>query len=64
MQADILRRMTGEQRLRIAMDLSDSLRAMSLARLRSEHPEWSHRQLMIELLRLALLPEPLPPGLR
>lgn len=62
-QLDILRKMTGEQRIKIAFDLTDFLRRMALSRIRAENPEWSDWQVKRELLRIAFLPEPLPPGL-
>jgi hypothetical protein len=63
MQAEIFRRMTGEQRLKIACDLSDALREMAMARIRHEHPDWSERRINVELVRIALLPHPLPAGI-
>lgn len=63
MQLEIFRRMTGEQRLRRALELSDFARELSLARIRSEHPEWSEWEVKRELLRITFLPNPLPAGL-
>jgi hypothetical protein len=62
-QIEILRNMTGEQRLKIVFKLTDFMRRMALSRIRSEHPEWTAWQVKRELLRIAFLPEPLPPGL-
>lgn len=62
-QLEVFRRMTGEQRLKIAMEMSDFARELSLSRIRAEHPEWSEWQVKRELLRLDFLPHPLPPGL-
>jgi hypothetical protein len=62
-QLEILREMTGEQRMKIAFKLTDFMRRTALARIRSEHPEWTSWQVKRELLRIAFLPEPLPPGL-
>jgi len=62
-QLDILRKMTGEQRMKIAFKLTDFMRRMALARIRAEHPDWTSWEVKRELLRIAFLPEPLPPGL-
>jgi len=59
-QLAIFRRMTGEQRLRLALEMSDFARGLSLSRIRSEHPHWSDWEVKRELLRLEFLPEPLP----
>jgi len=63
-QAAIQRKLTDSQRLAIAWDMSQVVRALALARLRSEHPDWSEIELKRELLRYAFLPRPLPPPLR
>lgn len=60
LQARILRRMTGEERLKLAMEMSLAARAFSTARLRHEHPDWSDSELKRELLRYAFPPGPLP----
>ena len=52
--------MTGEQRLKLALDLSLFARALARARIQKEHPEWSEKEIMLELFRLAFFPEPLP----
>lgn len=62
-QLEILRKMTGEQRIKIAFKLTDFMRRAALARIRSEHPDWSEWQVKRELLRIAFLPDPLPAGL-
>ena len=62
LQLDILRRLTGVDRLRLAVDLSLTARALSMARLRQEHPDWSDVDLKRELLRYAFLPG-VPPRL-
>lgn len=56
--------MSGEQRLLLAFEMSLFARALSRERLRQEHPEWTQAGIERELLRLAFLPAPLPPGLR
>lgn len=62
-QLEIFRRMTGEQRLQRALEMSDFTRELSLSRIRDEHPEWSDWQVKRELLRIEFLPNPLPAGL-
>jgi hypothetical protein len=63
-QFSIYRRMTDLQRLQIAIEMSDFVREIALTRLRSEHPEWSDRELKLELLRYAFGNQPLPLPLR
>jgi hypothetical protein len=62
-QLEVFRRMTGEQRLKLALEMSDFARELSLSRIRAEHPEWSDWEVKRELLRLDFLPDALPPGL-
>jgi hypothetical protein len=57
MQLAAQRRLTGEQRLSLAFEMSRLARQLLLTRLRHEHPDWSHRQLERELLRSAFLSE-------
>jgi len=52
--------MTGEQRLLLAYEMSMFARELSRERIRSEHPNWSEKQVALEILRLAFLPAPLP----
>jgi hypothetical protein len=63
-QDEIHRRMTGEQRLNLAVEMSEMTRRIALARLRSEHPDWTEWELKRELLRYAFGTDPLPPPLR
>jgi hypothetical protein len=63
-QASIHRRMTGEERLRLAVEMSVAARELTLARLRAQHPDWSDRELKRELLRYAFGSAPLPEPLR
>ena len=63
-QASIIRNMTGEQRLMLALDMSLMARELALTRLRLQHPDWSEWELKRELLRYAFGSEPLPPPLR
>ena len=62
-QLGVFRKMTGEQRLKLALEMSDFARELSLSRIRAAHPEWSDWEVKRELLRLDFLPDPLPPGL-
>jgi hypothetical protein len=59
-QAAIMRKKTGEERLEFAFEMCATARELCLSRLRAQHPEWNHRDFMKELLRIALLPEPMP----
>ena len=49
--ADILRRKTGPERLRIAFGLFSSARRMLLCHLRTEHPDWDEAQINHEAAR-------------
>jgi hypothetical protein len=51
-QVEIFRRMTTAQRLRLALQMSESLRNVALAGLRSRQPELNADQLSRELLRI------------
>jgi hypothetical protein len=62
-QLEIFRRMTGEQRLKLALEMSDFARGVSMSRIREEHPDWSDWEVKRELLRISFLPDPLPAGL-
>jgi len=62
-QEKILRKMTGEQRILLAWDMSMFARGLARAGIRQEHPDWTEAQVARELLRLAFLPKSLPPGL-
>jgi hypothetical protein len=64
LQRKIQRAMPGEQRLLLAFEMSLFARELAKEQLRREHPEWKEPQLARELVRLAFLPEPLPPRLR
>jgi len=52
--------MSGEQRLLLAFEMSLFVRELNRERIRSEHPEWSEKQIARELLRSAFFPAPLP----
>jgi hypothetical protein len=63
-QMEILRGLTGEQRLRTAFEMSMLARELCLARLRHEQPGWTEDERRRELLRYAFAPAPLPAPLR
>ena len=54
--------MSGEQRLKIALDICKVTRAFTKAGIRSEHPDWSEEQINRELVRLAFFPRGRPSG--
>ena len=64
LQREIRRRLDGVSRLRLALDMSVAARALSLARLRRQHPDYSDLDLKKALLRLAFPTDTLPPPLR
>ena len=51
-QEEIFRRMTAAQRLRLALEMSESLRNVALAGLRSRQPELNPQELSRALLRI------------
>lgn len=61
-QWEIQQAMTGEQRLFLALEISEMGRELARAGIRREHPEWSEAQVKHELIRLAFLPHPIPAG--
>ena len=64
MQLEIESRMTGEERLIRAFEMSMLTRELAKAGIRSDHPDWNEAQVAREVLRLTFLPDPLPSGLR
>jgi hypothetical protein len=64
LQISIQRRLTGPERLCLALEMSDAARHLALARLKRDHPDWSDWELKRELLRYAFGSAPLPPLLR
>jgi hypothetical protein len=50
-QLEAYRRMTPDESIQIAMELSDTVRGLALDRLRKAHPDWSDRQLYLQLVR-------------
>lgn len=57
------RSMTREERLLMALRLSEFVRELIRAETRNSHADWTKAQVARELLRLAFLPDPMPPGL-
>jgi hypothetical protein len=51
-QQEIFRRMTAAERLRLALEMSESVRNVALAGLRSRRPELSEKDLSRELIRI------------
>jgi hypothetical protein len=58
-QVEILRAMSGEQRLLRALEMSMFARELAGEGIRRDHPEWPEALVAIELLRLAFFPEPM-----
>jgi hypothetical protein len=63
-QDEILRAMSGEQRMTLAYEMSMFVRELMREGIRRDHPEWSEGQIARELLRRAFFPAPLPAWLR
>ncbi len=63
-QLRVLRAMSGEQRLLLAMEMSEFARDLARAGIRRDHPDWNEAQVTRELLRFAFYPQPLPARLR
>jgi hypothetical protein len=59
-QLEILRAIPGEQLMRLAFEMSDFARELAKEGIRRQHPDWPEPQVARELLRLAILPAPLP----
>ena len=59
-QREIFRNMTAEQRLRMALEMSESMRNIALAGLRSRRPDLDADGLSRELLRImyGFVPQP------
>jgi len=62
-QEEILRAMTGEQRMELAYEMSMFVREIATEGIRRDHPDWTEAQVKRELLRRAFFPKPLPAGL-
>jgi hypothetical protein len=61
-QIELLRRMSGEERMAIAFEMTEFGWELVEARIRSTHPEWTDAQVRHERLRIAFLPHDLPSG--
>ena len=59
-QRSIQRRMTGEERLRLACEMSDLARDLCRTRIRQQHPDWTDAEVTRELVRAAFSPRPSP----
>jgi hypothetical protein len=59
-QVEIFRRKTPEERMRMAFEMSDSMRNLALLGLRSRHPELNENELKRELMGImyGFKPEP------
>jgi hypothetical protein len=53
-QIEVFRRMSPRKRLRMVLQLSDSLRAIAAAGVRSRHPEFSAEQVKLAVIRMSL----------
>ncbi|MGZ4830708.1 MAG: hypothetical protein ACXV5J_07900 [Candidatus Angelobacter sp.] len=63
-QIRIIRSMTTEQRLLVALEMSLFSRELMKAGIRRDHPEWTEKEVRIEVLRRVFLPAPLPAWIR
>ena len=54
-QTSIHRKLSGVERLALALEMSLVARELALARLRDRHPEWSDADLKGELIRYAFV---------
>jgi hypothetical protein len=63
-QLAIHRRLSGVERLNLALKMSAMARELAETRLRREHPSWTDADLKRELLRYAFQAQPLPVPLR
>ena len=51
-QQEVFRRMTSAERLRLALEMSESMRNVARAGLRARHPELNANELSQELMRV------------
>lgn len=51
-QLEIFRRMTTAERLKLALEMSDSMRNIALAGLRTRRPDLNENELLRELMRV------------
>lgn len=64
MQFRIYRAMSDEQRSLLALEMTEFVHEIAKSGIRRDHPDWTERQVNLELLRRALWPQPLPARLR
>jgi len=64
LQDEIHRKMTVEQLLALAFEMSDFARELAAQRIQEDHPDWSSSLITRELIRISFLPAPLPARLR
>jgi len=62
MQDRIIMAMTGEQRLRLALEMCDMSYSLAKAGIRHTHPDWSDEQVHREFLRSLFPPDKVPSG--
>src|SRR5262249_14627772 len=53
-QHAVYRRMSPETRLRLACQMSDSIRALAADGVRARHPDYTERQLQLAVIRMTL----------
>ena len=63
-QIAVQRRLSGEERLALAIDMSDMARELALAGIRQLHPDWSEERVRTEYLRRLFPADRLPAPLR
>jgi hypothetical protein len=59
---EVLREMSGEERIRLAFELTDRMRRRVWERVCEENPDWPNWQKRVEFMRWFFDPEPLPRG--
>jgi hypothetical protein len=64
MQIYLIRSMTAEQRLLLALEMSLFSREIMKSGVRMDHPDWTEDEVRIEVLTRAFLPAPLPAWIR
>ena len=60
LQLQLLRSMSGEQRMLLAFEMSFFAHELAKDGIRREHPDWPETLVKRELLRIAFLPAALP----
>lgn len=62
-QLRIIRRMSGEQRILVALEMSEFARELPKAGIRRRHPDWEEWRVNLEWFRVVFWPAELPAGL-